>query len=81
MRNFVRNSCGYRWTSTTLRMTKYLNEESKEQRSATALVLLRLSALNFKLIFVDEFSVNNYLHSNYNWCKTGELSCVPATSF
>ena len=40
-------------------------------------VLLTLDKLDFLIVFVDEFTVNNTTHRNYNWAKPGESPGVP----
>ena len=39
--------------------------------------MLALVKLDFCFIFVDEFTVNNHTHCNYQWVKTGYNTGVP----
>ena len=41
-----------------------------------AKVLLSLDVLGFTLVFVDEFSVNDYTNPRYNWAKIGTDAVV-----
>ena len=42
-----------------------------------ATTLLGLDALNFELVFVDEFWVNNDTYTRYNWAAKGEAAVIP----
>ena len=39
--------------------------------------MLSLSKLDFCFIFVDEFTVNNHTHRNYQWVRDGINTGVP----
>ena len=37
--------------------------------------------MGFNIIFVDEFKISNYTHSNYNWVQKGDYCGVPIAGF
>ena len=43
--------------------------------------MVLLDKLGFCLVFLDEFTVNNKTHSNYNWAQPGLNPGVPVRSF
>ena len=59
------------------RLIRHTGDEAKLGRSQMGELMLLLDSLNFELVFVDEFTVNNNTHSNYNWQKPGLSQGVP----
>ena len=40
-------------------------------------ILLALDCLEFQLVFIDEFSINDFTNKSYNWAKKGTDSIIP----
>ena len=65
----------------TPRSINYSSPQHNFLRKQICEVLLGLDALRFTIVFVDEFTISNYTHANYNWCRRGTYPGLPLAGF
>ena len=60
-----------------MRKSKYNERAATLHKIEIGKTLLLLEKLNFMVVYVDEFTVNNHTHHYYNWALPGTNPGVP----
>ena len=63
---------GLSWQKANIRNPPVLTSDHQHKKRDTAFLLLALKRLDFNLVFIDEYSVNDHVSRNYAWGKRGQ---------